>query len=86
MNIDILFFESNFEKKEEFIDNQEKFEEYISTHSFEGKDKELLFLPASMSINNNKTLLVGCEDITKNNKELLELGYLIGSKDRKSVV
>ena len=84
MNIDILFFESNFEKKEEFIDNQEKFEEYISTHSFEGKDKELLFLPASMSINNNKTLLVGCEDITKNNKELLELGYLIGSKLKES--
>jgi len=84
MNIDLLFFESNFAKKEEFIDNQKSFEEYILTHSFGGKDKELLFLPASMSVNNNKTLLVGCEDITKNNKELLELGYSIGGKLKES--
>jgi len=80
MNIDLLFFESNFDKKEEFINNQEKFEEYVSTHSFEGKAKELLFLPPSMTINDNKTLLVGCEDISQNNKELLELGYSIGNK------
>jgi len=80
MNIDLLFFESNFQKKEDFIKNQDKFEEYISTHSFEGKSKELLFLPASMVINNNKTLLIGCEDISQDNKELLELGYSIGNK------
>jgi len=80
MNIDLLFFEPGFEKKEKFINDQEKFEEYISTHSYEGKSNELLFLPASMSLNNNKTLLIGCEDISQNNKELLELGYSIGNK------
>ena len=80
MNIDLLFFDTTFEKKEEFIDNQNQFGEYISTHSFEGKSNELLFLPPSMSIMSNKTLLVGCEDITNNNRELLELGYSIGSK------
>ena len=80
MNIDLLFFDTTFEKKEEFIHNQEQFGEYISTHSFEGKSNELLFLPPSMSITTNKTLLVGCEDITNNNKELLELGYSIGNK------
>ena len=80
MNIDLLFFDTTFEKKEEFINNQEQFGEYISTHSFEGKSNELLFLPPSMSITTNKTLLVGCDDITNNNKELLELGYSIGNK------
>tara|TARA_B100001250_G_scaffold142941_1_gene122319 strand:- start:3165 stop:4529 length:1365 start_codon:yes stop_codon:yes gene_type:complete len=80
MNIDLLFFESSFNKKEDFINNQEKFEEYISTHSFQGKSKELLFMPPSMSLNNNKTLLIGCQEIAEDNKELLELGYSIGSK------
>ena len=84
MNIDLLFFDTTFEKKEEFIHNQEQFGEYISTHSFEGKSNELLFLPPSMSITTNKTLLVGCEDITNNNKELLELGYLIGNKIKEN--
>ena len=84
MNIDLLFFNKSFEKKEEFINNQEQFEEYISTHSFEGKSNELLFLPPSISVNNNKTLLVGCEDISENNKELLELGYSIGNKLKES--
>ena len=37
-------------------------------------------MPPSMSSNNNKTLLIGCEDISQNNKELLELGYSIGNK------
>ena len=58
MNIDLLFFEPGFEKKEKFINDQEKFEEYISTHSYEGKSNELLFLPASMSLNNNKTIFI----------------------------
>ena len=84
MNIDLLFFDTTFEKKEEFIHNQEQFGEYISTHSFEGKSNELLFLPPSMSITTNKTLLVGCEDITNNNKELLELGYSIGNKIKEN--
>ena len=84
MKIDLLFFDTTFEKKEEFINNQEQFGEYISTHSFEGKSNELLFLPPSMSITTNKTLLVGCEDITNNNKELLELGYLIGNKIKEN--
>ena len=73
MNIDLLFFESSFNKKEDFINNQEKFEEYISTHSFQGKSKELLFLPPSMSINNNKTLLIGCEEISSNKEINIEI-------------
>jgi len=84
MNIDLLFFESNFDKQDEFINNQDKFEEYISTHSFEGNANELLFLPPSLSVNNNKTLLIGCEDISEDNKELLELGYSIGNKLKDS--
>ena len=80
MNIDLLFFESSFEKKEDYIKDQEVFQEYINTHSFEGNSNELLFMPPSMSSNNNKTLLIGCEDISQNNKELLELGYSIGNK------
>ena len=80
MNVDLLFFESSFEKKEDYIKDQEVFQEYINTHSFEGNSNELLFMPPSMSSNNNKTLLIGCEDISQNNKELLELGYSIGNK------
>ena len=80
MNIDLLFFESSFENKEEFINDKEIFHEYISTHSFEGNSNELLFMPPSMSSSKNKTLLIGCEDISQNNKELLELGYSIGNK------
>ena len=57
MNIDLLFFDTTFEKKEEFINNQEQFGEYISTHSFKGKSNELLFLPPSMSITSNKIFL-----------------------------
>ena len=36
MNIDLLFFESSFEKKDDYIKDQEIFQEYINTHSFEG--------------------------------------------------
>ena len=35
MNVDIIFFNSDFANKEEFISDEEKFQEYISTHSFE---------------------------------------------------
>ena len=68
MNVDIIFFNSDFANKEEFISDEEKFQEYISTHSFEGKSNELLFMPPSMSSSNNKTLLIGCEDSSQNNK------------------
>jgi len=84
MNIDLLFFESSFEKKDDYIKDQEIFQEYINTHSFEGNSNELLFMPPSMSSNNNKTLLIGCEDISQNNKELLELGYSILPKSIES--
>ena len=49
MNVDIIFFNSDFANKEEFISDEEKFQEYISTHSFEGKSNELLFMPPSVS-------------------------------------
>jgi len=82
MNIDLLFFESSFEKKDDYIKDQEIFQEYINTHSFEGNSNELLFMPPSMSSNNNKTLLIGCEDISQNNKELFELGSQISIDEK----
>ena len=58
MKIDLLFFNTKFENKEDYISDNEKFEEYILTHTFQGKHKELLFLPASFTKNKNNTLLI----------------------------
>ena len=44
MNVDIIFFNSDFANKEEFISDEEKFQEYISTHSFEANFKELVLI------------------------------------------
>ena len=79
MKIDLLFFNTRFENKEDYIADIEKFEEYISAHKFEGNYKELLYLPASFTKNNNKTLLIGIDDET-GGSELLECGYSIGNK------
>ena len=84
MNVDIIFFNSDFANKEEFISDEEKFQEYISTHSFEANFKELLFSPPSLSKMNNKALLVGSGDEAIKNKDMLELGYSIGSKLKES--
>ena len=43
MKMDILFFSKKFENKDEFIVDSETFSEYIATHGFEGKPKEVYF-------------------------------------------
>ena len=47
--MDILFFSKKFENKDEFIVDSKTFSEYITTHGFEGKPKEVLLMPPSLS-------------------------------------
>ena len=82
MKIDILFFNKKFENKDEFIVDSETFSEYITTHGFEGKPKDLLLMPPSLSSRGNETILASCEDIEST--DLLELGYSIGKKIKSS--
>jgi len=83
MKIDILFFNKKFENKDKFIVDSEIFSEYITTHCFEGKPKDLLLMPPSLSSRGNETILASSEDIEST--DLLELGYLIGKKIKSSV-
>jgi leucyl aminopeptidase len=83
MKIDILFFNKKFENKDKFIVDSEIFSEYITTHGFEGKPKDLLLMPPSLSSRGNETILASSEDIEST--DLLELGYLIGKKIKSSV-
>jgi len=83
MKIDILFFNKKFENKGKFIVDSEIFSEYITTHGFEGKPKDLLLMPPSLSSRGNETILASSEDIEST--DLLELGYLIGKKIKSSV-
>jgi len=83
MKIDILFFNKKFENKDKFIVDSEIFSEYITTHGFEGKPKDLLLMPPSLSSRGNETILASSEDI--DSTDLLELGYLIGKKIKSSV-
>ena len=83
MKIDILFFNKKFENKDKFIVDSEIFSEYITTHDFEGKPKDLLLMPPSLSSRGNETILASSEDIEST--DLLELGYLIGKKIKSSV-
>jgi len=82
MKMDILFFSKKFENKDEFIVDSKTFSEYIATHGFEGKPKEVLLMPPSLSSRGNETVLVSSEDIE--NIDLIELGYLIGKKIQSS--
>jgi len=82
MKMDILFFNKKFENKDEFIVDSETFREYISTHGFEGKPKDLLLMPPSLSSRGNETVLASSEDIEST--DLLELGYSIGKKIKSS--
>ena len=82
MKIDILFFNKKFENKDKFIVDSEIFSEYITTHGFEGKPKDLLLMPPSLSSRGNETILASSEDIEST--DLLELGYLIGKKIKSS--
>jgi len=82
MKMDILFFSKKFENKDEFIVDSKTFSEYIATHGFEGKPKEVLLMPPSLSSRGNETVLVSSEDIES--MDLVELGYLIGKRIQSS--
>jgi len=82
MKIDILFFNKKFENRDKFIVDSEIFSEYITTHGFEGKPKDLLLMPPSLSSRGNETILASSEDIEST--DFLELGYLIGKKIKSS--
>ena len=82
MKMDILFFSKKFENKDEFIVDSKTFSEYITTHGFEGKPKEVLLMPPSLSSRGNETVLVSSEDIES--MDLVELGYLIGKRIQSS--
>ena len=83
MKMDILFFSKKFENKDEFIVDSKTFSEYITTHGFEGKPKQILLMPPSLSSRGNETILVSSEDIKSS--DLIELGYLIGKQIQSSV-
>ena len=82
MKIDILFFNEEFINKEEFISDSDLFNEYINTHLFDGKSKDILLMPPSLSSRGNETILVAYEELNK--RELMNLGYSIGKKIKQS--
>ena len=84
MKIDILFLDTDLKGSEDFINDLSQFDEYCSTHSFEGKAHEIIVMPASYSKQENRTYLVGIGDIEAN-QELYELGINIGSKIKEDV-
>ncbi len=84
MKIDILFLNNDLKGSEDFINDTSLFEEYCSTHSFEGKANQILVIPASYSKKENRTYLVGLGEI-EDNQELYELGINIGSKINEDV-
>ena len=84
MKINILFLNTDLKGSEDFINDSSLFEEYCSTHSFEGKANQIIVMPASYSKNENRTYLVGIGEI-EDNQELYELGINIGSKIKEDV-
>ena len=84
MKIDILFLDTDLKGSEDFINDSSQFEEYCSTHSFEGKAHQIIVMPASYAKQENRTYLVGIGDIEAN-QELYELGINIGSKIKEDV-
>ena len=78
MKIDILFFDEDFNNKELYITDEESFNEYIATHRFDGKSKNLLLMPPSLSSRGNQTILASAPDFSK--RELLDFGESIGKK------
>ncbi len=78
MKIDILFLNSEMNGHDEYFDN-DLFQEYCETHSFEGKKNQILSVPPSYSKSENLTFIVGIgENIEDIN--FYDLGILIGSK------
>ena len=84
MKIDILFLDTDLKGSDNFINDSSLFEEYCSTHSFEGKANQIIVMPASYSKKENRTYLVGIGEIEEN-QELYELGINIGSKIKEDV-
>ena len=78
MKIDILFLNNKMNGHDEFFDN-ELFQEYCETHSFEGKKNQILSVPPSYSKSENLTFLVGLGE-NKEDINFYDLGTLIGSK------
>ena len=84
MKIDILFLDTDLKGSEDFINDSSLFEEYCSTHSFEGKANQIIVMPSSYSKKENRTYLVGIGEI-EDKQELYELGINIGSKIKEDV-
>ena len=78
MKIDILFFNEEFANREEFIADLDSFNEYITTHRFDAKSKDILLMPPSLSHRGNETILVAYQNLSQ--RELMELGHSIGKK------
>ena len=78
MKIDILFLNDEMNGLDEYFDN-DLFQEYCETHSFEGKKNQILSVPPSYSKNENLTFIVGLGE-NKEDINFYDLGTLIGSK------
>ena len=78
MKIDILFLNDEMNGHDEYFDN-DLFQEYCETHSFEGKKNQILSVPPSYSKSENLTFLVGLGE-NKDDINFYDLGTLIGSK------
>ena len=78
MKIDILFLNNEMNGHDDYFDN-DLFQEYCETHSFEGKKNQILSVPPSYSKSKNLTFIVG---LGENNEDInfYDLGTLIGSK------
>jgi len=78
MKIDILFLNNEMNGHDEYFDN-DLFQEYCETHSFEGKKNQILSVPPSYSKSKNLTFIVGLGE-NKEDINFYDLGTLIGSK------
>ncbi len=78
MKIDILFLNNEMKGHDEYFNNN-LFQEYCETHSFEGKKNQILSVPPSYSKSKNLTFVVGLGE-NKEDINFYDLGTLIGSK------
>ena len=78
MKIDILFLNNEMNGHDKYFDN-DLFQEYCETHSFEGKKNQILSVPPSYSKNENLTFIVGLGE-NKEDINFYDLGTLIGTK------
>ncbi len=78
MKIDILFLNIEMNSHDEYFDN-DLFQEYCETHSFEGKKNQILSVPPSYSKSENLTFIVGLGE-NKEDINFYDLGTIIGSK------